>query len=1010
MMTTADDLPVGLPVGLPAASVKTSRRLNPEQELATKAPPRGVSLVIAGAGTGKTSGVILPRTEYLYAVDPGPIVILAFNNTIKDELQNKVENQLETGAASRTKVMTNHGLAYRLVMKYLDELQLPNGTEVIAKDWVVQKWYKERLSSEAGTNTSERSPHFETEFLQFTEPQLRAFMKVEEKALQKGCKPSQLKGEFAVLSQERDEIVDGFTRWCRTQRVVFGKLMFRDLIPLACLLPQYCFDNLHFKHILVDEAQDLSVDQHEIVYRLSRACVSLTFVGDMAQCFVPGTPVQTPLGEIPIELVRKGDLVTAASGCGKLGQFEVENVHVNQVSQEMLRVKTALGREFTCTGDHTLFARLAPAQDEHYVYLMYHADLGYRVGTTQGMRARDGSRSGLDVRCRQENADAGWVLKTCASKADALVWEQIYSVRYGVPELVFKPVDLALLTDDHVKFVFDCLDTKTGAAAIAKDLGIDLTTPHWQASWGDQAVTLTYLSYDRYQNTKCSHVLQWETQNDDLASAVRSANLPVRPAKSTKHGKSRWKVGTVRNDYASIRQLGHAVAKAAGVPVIERFNLSKGTAWDMMPAKQVFAGMQVPAVVGGEIVADTIVGIERTHYEGPVYDLDVVDVHNYIAAGTIVHNCIYKWNGARPDLFMGITDRYRDMGCRRYYLQTNYRCKQPILDVANKLLSDQIGAPIKLVPPQDAPGDPVVRLNDSGALVPWLEGQIESGVRHKDIAVLVRANAHALKVETALALAGIPYQCRSGSVFESTAVRDMISYIRFLSPSTVMRDNEDWEVIVNHTKYLGRQTAETSWDESKGNPMALQGYPSGCRTGGMRNQWDNTLKTLRSLVAMIARPGITAEQVLRKILELRVEPAWEDRWADDPEHLDEARMMRDHLLEWAHHFDSADAFLNAIGDLSSQDPRGVIISTVHKAKGLEWDVVALYNLGIGTFPLNHPRVDWEEEMCILYVAVTRARDTLALVRADDKEDSMLHKISEDQSEQLLDLRRMIDSF
>jgi len=48
----------------------------------------------------------------------------------------------------------------------------------------------------------------------------------------------------------------------------------------------------------------------------------------------------------------------------------------------------------------------------------------------------------------------------------------------------------------------------------------------------------------------------------------------------------------------------------------------------------------------GSIVQDEIAEVTREPYQGQVYDLEVANVHNYLAGGVVVHNSIYRWRGA----------------------------------------------------------------------------------------------------------------------------------------------------------------------------------------------------------------------------------------------------------------------------------------------------------------------------------------------------------------------------
>lgn len=614
-------------------------RCNPQQRDVVEAPASGVALAIAGAGCGKTSGVILPRTEELYTKSPGTIGVLAFNVSIKEELTEKVSN-LHPSVAANTKVYTNHGLALRLVKDNLNTLGLPTTSDVEGADWKVLKFLREQRALQLRDVPQE--PGYRMELHELDEPKMKALFKAEETATARGVNPADVLGDFKALKSVKPEVAVDFIRWAKSTRLKNGILMFRDLLPLAAKLPIEAYEGLNIKHVLVDEAQDLSVDQHVVIRKLYEAGQSLTLVGDVAQC-------------------------------------------------------------------------------------------------------------------------------------------------------------------------------------------------------------------------------------------------------------------------------------------------------------------------------------------------------------------IYRFSGARPDLFLGITQRYAEAGVTVFPLETNYRCDQPILDLANEVLEQFIDTPIRLKPPGPRPGSPIAVFDEPFSLIPWIQMKLEDGARGKDIAVLFRANAHILQAEIMLSLAGIPYQCRGGSFFEHRAVDDVLSYFRFLQPNAVL-DKDDWDTIVGHVKFLGQKTADASWAESKGNPLALDGYPSSCRSGNQRKLWDGLMDFLGRTKRTYFDSDYNPSLVIAEVHARKTGAVWEERWADDPEKWEEALEIKAALVEWAKNFNRVSDFMTAMKELSPTDPNGVMLSTVHKAKGLEWDYVALFNLGEGTFPLAGSHVDSEEEACIMYVGVTRARKELALIKGAGEKSgpSILHEIAERQ--------------
>jgi DNA helicase-2/ATP-dependent DNA helicase PcrA len=80
--------------------------------------------------------------------------------------------------------------------------------------------------------------------------------------------------------------------------------------------------------------------------------------------------------------------------------------------------------------------------------------------------------------------------------------------------------------------------------------------------------------------------------------------------------------------------------------------------------------MIVPILEGGTIVEDEIVSVEHVRHRGPIYDLNVDLLHNYVADGVVVHNCIYGWRGADPSLLLDFPQQYP--GARVFPLDQNH--------------------------------------------------------------------------------------------------------------------------------------------------------------------------------------------------------------------------------------------------------------------------------------------------------------------------------------------------
>lgn len=108
-------------------------------------------------------------------------------------------------------------------------------------------------------------------------------------------------------------------------------------------------------------------------------------------------------------------------------------------SGPMLRIVAENGASTRVTPEHWLWIRFnrRAIYGEYVVYLMYKEGVGFRVGKTRFRSNQNGF--GLTGRLTNEGGDRAWVLRVLPTNQEAQIWEEIYSVKYGVPESVFKP-------------------------------------------------------------------------------------------------------------------------------------------------------------------------------------------------------------------------------------------------------------------------------------------------------------------------------------------------------------------------------------------------------------------------------------------------------------------------------------------------------------------------------------------------------------------------------------------
>jgi DNA helicase-2/ATP-dependent DNA helicase PcrA len=292
---------------------------------------------------------------------------------------------------------------------------------------------------------------------------------------------------------------------------------------------------------------------------------------------------------------------------------------------------------------------------------------------------------------------------------------------------------------------------------------------------------------------------------------------------------------------------------------------------------------------------------------------------------------IYTFTGATSGYLTSFAQRYPD--ARTVILGENYRSSPQVIALANRLLAST-GRDKRLVATRPDGPEPTITRHateaaELTALSAWVAERIGEGTAPAEIAVLVRTNAQFAPIEAELTRAGIAYQVRGMRFFDRAEVRGAIDLVRRTAP-------EDRGVALP-------AAVRRLWADRLG----YDDEPGDGRAGNE------------------ARERIAALDTLLDILDRLVRA---DAAADAASYLDELDRRRA-----AERAGSAD---------------GVNLLTYHRAKGLEWDAVALPALEEGLLPIRQASDDDEalaEELRLLYVGITRARRQLALSWAAERE-------------------------
>lgn len=348
---------------------------------------------------------------------------------------------------------------------------------------------------------------------------------------------------------------------------------------------------------------------------------------------------------------------------------------------------------------------------------------------------------------------------------------------------------------------------------------------------------------------------------------------------------------------------------------------------------------------------------------------------------------IYAFRGADVGNILDFPGGF-DPPAEQVTLERNYRSVQPVLDLANALLAEAARKfPKTLSAARGGGARPqLVTVADERAQADWVIDTVlrhrEEGVPLKRQAVLFRSAHHSDLLEVELVRRNVPYVKHGGLRFLDAAhVKDLLAVLRWAEhPRNLLAGFRALQLMPG----FGPANAQRCLEQVKEGALAdaLRGFEP---PAAAREAWAGFVSLMAALADSSARwPSEQFDPLLawyRPLLERRHDDA--SVRANDLEQ----------LAAIATRFGTRERFLTelaldppqAAGDLAGEplrDEDWLNLSTVHSAKGQEWDAVCVLNVTDGNFPNEYATGDplaIEEERRLLYVAVTRARDALYLL-------------------------------
>ena len=380
--------------------------------------------------------------------------------------------------------------------------------------------------------------------------------------------------------------------------------------------------------------------------------------------------------------------------------------------------------------------------------------------------------------------------------------------------------------------------------------------------------------------------------------------------------------------------------------------------------------------------------------QAELIDLIAAQTKNIMVVGDDSQS-IYSWRGANFQNILSFPERYAN--AQVYKIETNYRSTPEILTLANAAIQPNLRQfkkellavrpsglkPALVVCPEGA---------DQAAFVAQRALELrEEGVNLGDMAVLYRSHFHALELQLELTKRNIPFNITSGiRFFEQAHIKDVAAYLKLMVNA---QDELSFKRITSMMPGVGPIAAAKLWDGfaadlrksgATASAAALKAISAKAPKKAV-NAWSNLVATFEQLEALPQEHRASAA------IRLVLEAGYADQIKEEQTKARNRLEDLEQLAQFARQFDLIEDFLTQLALLGNAESEGatakvdasemIRLTTIHQAKGLEFDVVFVIMLCDGMFPSARSLETTEgeeEERRLFYVSVTRAKNELYL--------------------------------
>lgn len=750
-------------------------------------------------------------------------------------------------------------------------------------------------------------------------------------------------------------------------------------------------------YLLLDEAQDCNEVQMKIVDLLCPSHM-VTIVGDYQQCLLPQTKIRTSQGLKEIQNIKVDDEIIVGNGRGMTTITKPTEILCKEYNGNVIKIKTKNGNELTCTPNHMIFVN-KKINKPYYVYLMYRENYGFRIGMSKSYDNKERYDNGFEGRMVSEKASKVWCLATCKDEGEVRYFENYYSYKYGIPQIPFECDNRHMkISDEMSKKLFNELNSYERGLNLLKDLDMYFEYPHYHMKGNSNLVDIKIQLCMFGSHTICkgkqiklnghAHELSYCTTDESFIEESKGIDIRVTKRKNGQ-GRKYIKGRKTNGDIDSLYKTGVKLESLRKRNLFEIFaKISKeNTKMVLFPASNIREGMKLAIYKNNEIIEDEVEQVTVNEYNGLVYDINVDTYRNYVAEDIIVHNCIFSFRGANPELFMNLYNRYDNT--KIINMNINYRSDKLIVDRSNYFIRQYYGS-YKYYKDaiSNSSNDGFIELikndceeDESFEICDKIQTLLGLGHMGKDIAVLYRNNIQSQTLEGELRKRGIHYFIDSDTSFFNRKEIDMVMCILRL-----IKDNSDNSAYDKIFKYkclplnmlkneLLNNIAVISKNENKN---FLDSSIEVSTDLWRRNKLKNFHSYIKRLSAKYLS-GANLDTLLNDIINLfSFEEYIKSQHSNDEDRVEKLKSL-ENLKKIAKGLTLEQLLkLSYEGGNINKKPseNDIRLMTAHKSKGLEFKNVIIIGVEQGKFPSD--KSSEIEEARLFYVAITRAKNNMII--------------------------------